>query len=240
MVFRRRFKRKRSGLRWFTPNVWSPAVPLSTSGPTGVGVPTFDSVGSATDRDLAALGTCPLIRGGAPLQPQVNAAGRDTGFVLQTRTYWKVMRIVGRLGWTFNWFTADTPLTRPAYISIHWVIARLKVDEQGVPSLPDTLRSRDIQDEKFMILAQDVLHQEWDGRTLPGSEFQASGVYRVMQPPMYDMVDLKLNRWIANEQDLYLLWDASFFSPGADLPTSGFSASVTPWVNLRTLGRTGR
>lgn len=238
MPFRRRMRRRRGGLRWFTPNVWSASSGITTNVALGITTPVFEVTGAGTDRNLNDIGICPLIKGGPPLPAAVNAAGREAGGQLAERQWWRVLRIVGRLAFQFVWTEAELVLTLPMFLTINWAICRLHIDEAGAADTPlPNLRARDTQDEKAIILAQDVWrHQFGTGHTFDPSSVEVVG----SSPPLFSMIDIKTRRSLRNEQDLFLIWDASLFSPSNQIPTTSFESFLSPLVNLRTLGKFGR
>lgn len=196
MGFRRRrtFRRRGGSLRWFTPNLWNGALPALYASET-VTTP------GGTGEIVTAPAVTHVLRGSSPFPGMNNSAGILSGKMLAERQYWQALRVVGRMNW---YFTADDEIDMNSggIITVWWGLVRSHTNENGVPDTPLlALEDEENQDEKPLILAQDVWRTSYPAGTLlqPGTLHPLAG-----EPPLYSMVDKTLKRGFRNEQDMFL------------------------------------
>lgn len=235
MYRRRRFgmRRRSSGLKWYTPALWNASTPQQYNITT--------AVGPATPEQYSNSALAPIIWGNAPFPGVVNAAGLRAGVPLAERTYLNIRRIVGRMNWYVEIQDAEVTFPLGGIASVHWAIVRMHTNEDGVPDEQASgnypaLATRDNQDEKAMIIAQDV----WRTSIPPATTWpEGSLQFLAAEPPLYNMVDVRLKRSFRNEQDCYLMTQFGVSKWSGDLTQSAVFV-LHGLVNLRPLGRFGR
>lgn len=232
------FRRRRSGLRWFTPNLWNASLPQQYNS---------DTSGAGPANEFTTRTTLtPLLRGTAPFPGVTNAAGLLAGAMLAERQYFNLLRIVGRMNWEMV-VEFDDPgdtITWPegGCVSIWWAIFRRGTDEDGRPdteaagTFPE-LAIRDNQDDKKLILAQDV----WRTRIQRGASAWPDSSHHWLdaEQPLDSMIDIRLKRSFRNEQDVYLATQVGIANFGVNLP-AGATFILNGLNNLRVLGKFGR
>lgn len=238
MAYRRRrsFRRRSSGLRWFQPNLWNASNPQLYAG--------IDPLVASAAEAFSEVAVTPVIHGNAPFPGVNNAAGLLAGKVLAERQWLNIVRVVGRMTFYVDLVNpgVEVPFTNGGIVSVFWALFRMGTDEQGRPETESggdfpALNVRDNQDEKSLILAQDVWRTSVPTGTtwLPGD---ALSFNVEPEPPLYNMIDVRLKRSFRNEQDLYLATQFGIWNPD-ELP-SGQGYELRGLVNLRPLGRFGR
>lgn len=227
---RRRFSRRRSsGLRWFTPNLWNDPQPAVYS------TDTFGGGGavSLTGTPVATQ----VLRGSAPFPGVTNSAGLLAGKILAERQYFQLLRIVGRMSWYFS-LTEQVDMPNGGLVQLWWAIVRMNTEESGIPDVNTIidLSDEEEQDDKKTILAQDV----WTTSYPLGTSLAAGTLHAMAaDPPLFSMIDIKLRRPFRNEQDCFLVTQVGVHANGNALP-AGEDITLRGKLNLRVLGRFGR
>lgn len=228
MGFRRRGRRRGPRLRWFTPELWNASSPQTYAQASVVG----DQPEFTTDPTMARM-----VYGSAPFVGVVNALGALTGKQLGELQRWRLLRVVGRMKWYFN---TDSPIDMTVaggQITVWWAFVRWHTEENGNPDTPfPLLATRDDQDEKPVIIAQDVWRTDYPISTTlePGSHPLAA------EPPLYSLIDKTMRRPFANEQDLFLVTQLGIATNGiAGIPDAA-DVSLSGLLNLRVLGNFNR
>lgn len=232
------FRRRRSGLRWFTPNLWNASAPqVYTADTSGAG-----PVSEFTTRTALT----PLLRGTAPFPGVTNAAGLLAGTMLAERQYFSLLRIVGRMHWwvdvSFDDIGSTMAWSRGGCLSVWWAIVRRGTDEDGRPDTESTgifpeLATRDNQDDKKLILAQDVWRTKIPAGTTAWSDTSIHALDA--EQPLDSMIDIRLKRSFRNEQDVYLAVQLGIANFGDNIP-GGTTFQLAGLSNLRVLGKFGR
>jgi len=233
MAYRRRgtFRRRKSFLRWFTPNLWNASNPQLYS----------QFIGNGANEQTSEVALTNLCFGSAPFPGVVNPAGIRAGVMLAERQYFSIRRVVGRMRWFLEQDDDVIPMQR-TIITVWWAIVRMNTDENGQPDAQalgnfPSLSIRDNQDDKKMILAQDV----WRTVVPPGGPSLPDGKLFELEaePPLFSMVDKTMKRSFRNEQDIFLATQFGVFW-GDTIPASGTEVNLKGLLNLRMLGAFGR
>jgi len=229
MAYRRKgFRRRSSRMRWFTPNLWNATQPQLYT--------TLIAAGGLSEQ-TSEVALTNLCYGSAPFPGVLNAVGIRAGAMLAERQYYNIRRVVGRMRW--YWSASDECTVRQ--VSVFWAIVRMATDENGQPDAQalgnfPSLAVRDNQDDKKLILAQDV----W--RTFYQTPQAVTGINQLFEceaePPLYTMVDKTMRRSFRNEQDIFL---ATQLGVVFETPIqNGEEVRLGGCVNLRMLGTFGR
>lgn len=242
------FRRRKSGLRWLQPNAWMASNP-NLMGSTAVGSTTI------VDEFYSDPMLMPIVEGAAPFAGVANSAGLMTGKLLEARQYFKAIRLVGRL----NFFWSIRALNESAetlhmpnggVAAVHWALIRWPTSELGKPldmfintERAFSLLENEDQDEKKYIIAQDV----WRTNYPVGTDLlmvQNGGEIphpMAAEPPLYSMFDHRINRWVGNEQQLFIVAQFGVYTPGLSNQV-GQTTEISGWAlaNLRPLVKFGR
>lgn len=230
----RRFTRRRgSSLRWFTPNLWSGTAPQLSQ---------TINITPAAPEVYSTVALTPLLRGSAPFQGVNNAAGLLSGSLLGERAWYNIKRIVGRLAFFARSPDVEVPFDTGGMVTVWWAIVRMNTDENGVPqteasgNFPD-LHTRDNQDDKKYILAQDV----WRTPLPPATLWQENVLQNLAaEPPLYSLIDKTFKRSFRNEQDIYLATQFGVVRYNGANFQNNSTLELFALHNLRTLGTFGK
>lgn len=228
MGFRRRGRRRGPRLRWFTPELWNASSPQ---------VYATEIVGAAAPEFTTATSMARMVYGSAPFAGVVNASGALTGKQLAELQRWRLLRVVGRMVWYLSIDTAIDMSVAGGQVTVWWAFVRWHTEESGQPDTPfPVLATRDDQDEKPVIIAQDVWRTNYPiGTTLePGVHPLAA------EPPLYSLIDKTMRRPFANEQDLFLATQIGIGTNGIAGIPNGLEVNLTGLLNLRVLGNFNR